>query len=266
MLTRIVKCLPLVLACIGLLAACTAQPAWATYILTEDFDSEPADWVGSENRTAPNNFGWSDTNYAGGAAAGEAGGLFSRANLAVYWTDVGSLDISSDGLSLSGRGRFIADESDGNSILGWYDSTSSLAWVPDYYMAIRTDQTDVYLEYVADGETYNAVQLASTLGYDSSWSFSLSYDPAGNGGGGTLTASVNGGTAGVMNLAAGDKDLMTNLDRFGLMTLSLESAFNYKNVYYDDLSYTSAIPEPGMAAMVLAATMGLLAYAWRKRR
>lgn len=261
------------LAGVGLLMLGTTQPVLATFIVTQNFDSAPATWVGTNNSSGAQAFGWDDQNRAGGtlgAGAGDVGGVFSRESLARYDTDVGSLDPSSNSLSLSGRGRFwwvASGSQDGNTILGWYDTTTSLNWVPDNYIAIRTDQNDAYVEYCANNGTLHNAQLAANLGNQNSWTIALNYDPTGNAGGGTITASINGGTPGVINLAAGDKDLMTNLNRFGLLTLA-NGGSNTMKAYYDDLSYTSAAvaPEPGTLALLVSGLIGLLCYAWRRRR
>ena len=134
--------LALSLVCVGLLTMATAQPVLATVMVTESFDSAPTTWVGSGNTTFPQSFGWTNTNRAGGVA-GEVGGTFSRATLASYSTDVGLLDPSSDGLSLSGKGRFWSGNG-GNSLIGWCNSTTPLDFVPDNFIGIRTDTFDAY--------------------------------------------------------------------------------------------------------------------------
>lgn len=239
-------------------------------MITEDFDSAPGSWVGSGNTTAPQNFGWSNTNNAGGvlgAGVGEAGGRFIRETLGVYSTDVGSLDPSSDALSMTGRGRFTFNDGGGNVLLGWFDDTTSLAWEPDNFIGIRTDSTDVFISRFANGSGLGETLLQGGLGLDNSFSFTWDYDPSANAGNGAITATINGGAPVVVNLGGGTKDAFTNLNRFGMFTL-FNGGTSVIDAFWDDLGYTSEIapniPEPSSLALWALGGVGTLAASRRR--
>ena len=66
------------------------QPAYAESI--ENFDTDPG-WTRFNNPANSNDFGFQDSNLAGGTAAGEAGGFFSATGVPVWYGDdsVGNL-------------------------------------------------------------------------------------------------------------------------------------------------------------------------------
>jgi hypothetical protein len=69
------------------------------------------------------------------------------------------------------------------------------------------------------------------------YEWKLVYDPAGNGGKGTVTATL--GTESVtLPLKGGDKAKGAVLDRFGLFTGHRGGSF--VRIYFDDLKYTAA--------------------------
>lgn len=94
---------------------------------TQTFDSQAsasaAGWTGNAaSTTSPNNFGYSATSNAGGAA-GEAGGIISRGSASAgYYADttIGAVDMLSD-LHASGRLSLNGTAANNSFFLGWID-------------------------------------------------------------------------------------------------------------------------------------------------
>ena len=228
--------------------------------MTQNFDSNPGDWVGTGNTTGSNSFGWSNTQYAEGAAQGEAGGFFSRQDNGSYSTDAGSIDLSNTAFSASGRAT-IHDGVKGSVFLGFWDSNTSQAFsgassAVNHIGAYLPYQTVVYAEAHAPG--YADQQLvADPIGgsrppyffatWATSYSFTMNYDPTANGGLGQFVLGIDGGDNGtfeaVINFAAGEKDAFARLDRFGMYsTAVLGTLPNVGEFYFDDLTYTYVAP------------------------
>jgi len=70
--------------------------------------------------------------------------------------------------------------------------------------------------------------------------WTLTYDPAGNKGNGSIHATLDGEAA-TLDLAPGVKAQGITLDRFGLFTWRPDG--NSNDVFFDDLTYTAAPPK-----------------------
>ena len=87
---------------------------------------------------------------------------------------------------MTGRGRFTDVSHGGNVVLGWINDATPLDWQPDNFIGLRTDGADVYLRACANGDRSSGeTPLMFDLGTGDSFSFTLDYDPEGNGGDGT---------------------------------------------------------------------------------
>ena len=83
------------------------------------------------------------------------------------------------------------------------------------------------------------MQAGECLTPEKVFQWHLVYDPAGNGGTGTLEATL--GTESVtLPLKKGDKAWGGTFDRFGLLTTHVGGS--YVKLYFDDLAYTAAPP------------------------
>lgn len=231
--------------------------------VTENFNSAPANWIENGSRSAPQNFGFSATGNAGGIASGEAGGQFGRLTLGRYDTSVGSLDPSTDLLTMSGR--IVFTTADCNAQLGWYDDSTSLAFRPANFVGIRCDSRNLRAFFRGNGGNQVDMDMgAGALTQGTSAAFTVTYDPNANGGLGAISGVVNGVNVGPFNLAAGAKDAMTNANRFGMFSL-FNGGSNTGSAFFDDLNYTSnaVVPEPASVGVLGVAVMPLL---WRRRR
>jgi hypothetical protein len=94
--------------------------------------------------------------------------------------------------------------------------------------------------------------------------WTLDYDPAANGGRGSITVSLDG-QAVTLNLDAGHKQIGGHFDRFGIITTHIDGSG--QTVYFDDLTYTiGAVPEPSTAALGTSIFMGALLLCGRSVR
>lgn len=225
---------------------------------TERFDAEPG-WEGRNNRaTQPElravrqDFGYSSgTSHAGGAK-GEIGGFVTpAAEPAYYAMRLGSEKTFNEPLSASGR--LMYPEGAGHVLLGFFNSQSVNEWRTPNSISIRLNgRGDVFYAYVeyatarwraggddpggfataVDPQTGRAAPHGFKAGVPHEWT--LKYDPAGNGGNGTITATLGGETA-VCNLAPGHKADGATFDRFGLLPV-LKSLDGGGEVWIDDVT------------------------------
>lgn len=140
------------------------------------------------------------------------------------------------------------------------------------YMTPETDSLENSLEdYQNGGATVNT---AGTLLQGGSFDFRIEYDTAAM----TATSSVSldGGTTWVASThSIGQQKLGgVGTDDYSETVFSVQ-AFNnttstdgayYRNMGYDISWQVSEVPEPGTIALLGTALIGLLAYAWRKRK
>ena len=160
------------------------------------------------------------------------GGTIIRESLAYYADDVGSLDPSTETLTVSGVG-VLQNPSSGNVLVGWFDKDSDLGWPPTHFLGFRSDEDDLYLHVGGDE------LLEQNLAPGQPFTFAVTYDPSANGGNGAISGSVNDGPTVSRNLGGGDKDNLNDFNRFGLLTLHIPGSLNTTEVYFDDFSYTS---------------------------
>lgn len=216
----------------------------------KDFASDPR-WEGSGNRVAfkdceqddSQNFGFSDTNHAGGAR-GEIGGAFWRTEPDAphdgYYADrIGPLTLE-DSLFASGRIAFTRGCADSGMYLGWFNS------------AARGDAPSNFVGIVIEGPSRVGHYFRARYGTASGaardprtgpvimpdgrphrWTFA--YDPGGNGGTGAIRATLDG-TAVALNLAPDHKAQGAAFDRFGMLTM--RRGGHYMTVYFDDVKYS----------------------------
>jgi len=228
--------------------------------LQQNFDSAPADWIENGSRTAPQNFGFSNTNNAGGSP-GEAGGTINRAPLAYYHTDVGVIDPSTTPLTMSGLINL--DGNNTNEYLGWHNvGLGAPRGLGGTLLGFRVDEGAII------GFPNTDVTDPRPFPPEFPTSFEVTYDPTGgsgdNVGGASIRFVVN--KTGepsfdqTFQISAAARDALPDLTHFGLVTLGESSGEGMD--FYDNLSYTSAIPEP--ASLGLLGLGSLLAV--RRRR
>jgi hypothetical protein len=225
---------------------------------TEHFDADPK-WEGRNNRPAEpepravqQDFGYSPgTNHAGGEA-GEIGGLITpTAEPAYYAMRLERKKTFEEPLTASGRLMYPAGA--GNVLLGFFNSGTVNEWRTPNSVAIRLNgRGDVFFAYVeyatarwragaddpggfaatVDPEAGRTNLHGFKTGVPHEWS--LRYDPAGNGGNGTVTVTLGGETA-VCNLSPGHKVDGATFDRFGLLPV-LKSVDGGGELWLDDVT------------------------------
>lgn len=223
----------------------------------QSFDADPG-WDGHNNRphepprTVRQHFGYSAaTNHAGGTP-GEIGGFISPAAEPAYFAKrLDSKKTFDDALSASGR--LLVSDRPVHLLVGFFNSHAVNEWRTPNTVAIRVigrgDVFYAYVEYatsrwraggddpggfatVRNPETGRAEPRGFKTCVPHEWT--LRYDPAGNGGAGSMTVTIDGETS-VCNLAAGHKADGAEFDRFGLLPV-LKSADTGGEVWLDDIT------------------------------
>lgn len=225
---------------------------------TERFDTDPG-WEGRNNRAnepgpraVRQDFGYSAATARAGGKAGEVGGFITpAAEPAYYALRLASRKTFDEPLLASGRLTYPAGA--GHVLLGFFNSKTANEWRTPSSVAIRLNgRGDVFYAYVeyatarwraggddpggfaatVDPETGRTNLHGFKTGVPHEWT--LRYDPAGNGGNGTVTVTLGGQTA-VCNLAPGHKADGATFDRFGLLPV-LKSADGGGEVWLDDVT------------------------------
>lgn len=224
---------------------------------TQSFDRDPG-WDGRNNRSeaiAPRrvrqDFGWSRTAHAGGGA-GEVGGFVTPDALPAYYAKALPAKSFNDRLTASGTvvvspGGSVEDGA-GNTLLGFFNANALNEWRTPSTIVLRLngrgDGFHVHLEYCTARWRAGGVFFQDEQGdgryklkrFESGakrHTWSLEYDPAGNGGGGAITALFDGERL-VCNLDPGHKADGATFNRFGLLNV-MKSADEGGSLWLDDL-------------------------------
>ena len=209
----------------------------------EFFDKDPG-WDSANNlpnygecKQITQDFGFSNTNYAG-LSLGELGGLISRSvKPAYYGDDIGTLTLND---SLVASGTFsLANSDDGVVSIGWFNSERQ-GWRPVNFLGFRFDgQTNsaiMHVDYTT--KTWRAGGLGTRvkiLADSSKHLFKIEYDPNSNFGNGRIIFTLDNSQH-ILNLAPGHKDEGALFNRFGIFN-GQKSAGATSKVYFDDLEY-----------------------------
>ncbi len=106
--------------------------------IIENFDTEPG-WHGFNNKDLPHNFGFSNTNYAGGAR-GEIGGNITRSTKTAYYGDnLENLNLNFN-VALKVTGKFTIKNSESSSgvLFGWFNNKER-GWPPKNFLGFQFD-------------------------------------------------------------------------------------------------------------------------------
>lgn len=239
----------------------TVVPAAAVdpVMKTESFDRDPG-WDHRNNRpaergdkpvTVRQDFGFSPTAHAGGKA-GEVGGFISAAAEPAWYGKV----IADAALErpLSASGTLAVADGSTHLLLGFFNAATAKEWRTANTIALRIngrgDHFFAYLEYCtskwrAGGDSPRSFPTAKDpqsgkpglVGFPSGGKvhrWELRYDPAANGGAGSVTATINGQTA-VCDLDPGHKADGATFNRFGLLNV-MKSADGGTEVFLDDVT------------------------------
>ena len=217
----------------------------------QGFDTEPA-WEGFRNRLlvgekkiTRQSFGYRSTNHARGSEPGEVGGVIQRSTTRARYAKPIPERTMNDKLSASGR--FAVTNAGGSSgmLFGWFHEDSR-GWRTPNSLAIRLDGNGgkywVLFEYgtrnwrsggagTFEGR-YQTTKTKPFLGDGTPHDWTLTYDPAANGGDGEVVLTLDGARH-VLPVAPGHKADGAMFNRFGLWTQ--ETPGKPMEVYFDDL-------------------------------
>ena len=228
----------------------------------ETFARDP-NWEGRNNRKTLQSrivrpwfdFGFSDTNFAGGKSKGELGGQIFRGDcryrerMACYGDRVGPLTLDKP-LKAFGKIAMTRGVSDSTTLFGFYNSKDSMRQnnsqtdgVPESVVGIHIEGPSrvgfrLYpvLRLKGGGSTFgNYREFPSIYPDGKSRDWSMEYNPDGAGGNGQITLTLDG-KSNTFELEAGAKAHRTTFDRFGIVTSWIDG--NSQEVYWDDISYT----------------------------
>jgi hypothetical protein len=226
----------------------------------ENFDNDPS-WIASGNRAeyeerdqvGAHNFGYSATNFAGGRAPGEIGGVLWRGGPYGYYADrVGLLDLTRR-LEARGKVKLITAGPDSDMHIGWFtsprgqapfsESAEKKVPVPFNFIGIHVGgptRIGHYFnpEFMTATGSHGKVDHGPVLTPGKVFDWSLVYDPAANAGIGELRVTL-GGESVILPLQPGQKAEGAKLDRFGLFTST--AGGQMVKIYLDDLKYTAEI-------------------------
>ncbi|MSR58613.1 MAG: hypothetical protein EXS05_13330 [Planctomycetaceae bacterium] len=200
-------------------------------------------------------FGFSDTNFAGGTAPGELGGQVFRGDcrypekMACYGDRIGPLTLDKP-LRASGRIAMRRGVSDSTTLFGFYNSNESMQpnasqsdGLPESVVGIHIEgpSSEGFLFYPVLRTKGGGGRFGTPREFPSIWpdgkshDWSMDYDPEGAEGKGRITLTLDG-RSNTFDFNAGDKQRGTTFDRFGIVTSWIDG--NSQDVYWDDVSYT----------------------------
>ena len=230
----------------------------------QSFDADP-NWEGLGNRrTYPSrnvrchfDYGFSPTNFAGGKARGEIGGVMFRGDcryperMSCYGDKLGPLTLDKP-IKASGKMVMKRGVTDSTTLFGFYNSVDSMRQndsqrdsVPESVLGLHVEGPSsegflFYPVYRVKGAG-NSLPPSREFPYiypdGKSHDWTLSYDPDGAGGKGRITVSLDGESKS-FDLKDGDKSRGTTFDRFGVVTSWIDG--NSQDVYWDDITYTTS--------------------------
>jgi hypothetical protein len=228
-----------------------------------DLRADPK-WTGLHNRTTNESldvrprfsFGFSPTNYAGGKAPGEMGGLFFRGDcryperLAYYGAKLDVLTLQ-EPLHASGKLALRRAVSDSTTLFGffhskhsaWVNPSQSNAYPMDFLgFSIEGPSRDGFFVYPSyrvhgDGQGNGLGPTAPIIYPDGApHAWTLDYQPPASGTPGTITVSLDGKSASA-GITPDHYSTGAQFNRFGLVTPWIDG--NGQVVYFDDLEYTA---------------------------
>ncbi len=235
--------------------------------LAEDFSKDPG-WLGSGNRASfedrhqggAHDFGFCAGSSHAGGSPGEIGGTIWRSGVYGYYADrVGPLTLTNR-LEARGKVFLAAAPPDSGLYLGWFNSTEKEnapsqagnfvgvriggpTRIGHYFAPAYATARRGKIEVGAGRQPPKRVTVERSEGPvlvpERVFAWQVVYDPAGDGGTGTLQASL-GAESVTLSLRRGDQALGGVFDRFGLFTSPIGGS--YVRIYFDDLTYTTTPP------------------------
>jgi hypothetical protein len=216
---------------------------------SQDFARDP-NWDASGNRATykavdvggAHNFGFSNTNFAGGQP-GEVGGTFWRSGKYGYYADrVGPLTLD-DRLEARGKAVLKVGAPDSDMFLGWFNSANKDKPPTEagHFLGVNVGGPTRVGHYfhpsftTATG-TRGQSPAGPVLEPNKVYDWSLVYDPAAEAGQGAIRVTL-GAESVMLALKKGVKSQGARFDRFGLFTSTIGG--QVVRIYLDDLKYTA---------------------------
>jgi hypothetical protein len=229
---------------------------------TEDFSRDPMwDAVGNRRTYMTNgvrprfDFGFSDTQFAGGKQRGELGGIVFRGDnrypdrLAYYGDRLQALTLDKP-LRAAGKVALRRGVSDSTSLIGFFNAQKSVevsssqdsGWPIDFLgAAVEGPSREGFLFYPAyrvakDAQGYaHGARLPHILPDGKSHDWSLEYQPPAAGGAAKIVVQFDRERVELEVPAVHGRGPAT-FDRFGIITTWIDG--NSQDIYFDDLRYT----------------------------
>ena len=223
--------------------------------------SQDPHWIGQNNHAtwvetdfhAMNNFGWSQTNWAG-KSSGECGGLLWRIEpeepeFGYYADEVGTLTLD-DPISFSGNICFVDGMTDSSMFFGYFSkedyvrtgniSDTKQCLFPMMGIGLN-DSTDIGYAFAPLVSSAEKILFQDRNRYlftpdRKPCAFSFNYDPKGNNGSGHVSYSLDGKEGG-FDLTPEQRKSGIRFDHFGLACP--RSGGGSVEIYFDDLKYTA---------------------------
>ena len=223
----------------------------------EDFSKDPQ-WDQSGNRRTyeasdvggAHHFGYSETNHAGGAKAGEIGGTFWRTDKWGYYAEKIEPLTFDDRIEARGKVKLVVGGVDADMCFGWFRSKGDGAGEGEDRAPNRTGD---FLGIKVGGPTRIGHMFVPSFtvnenvrgqpdkgpvmrpGKACDWS--IVYDPSANNGNGAITATLDGEST-TLNLKPGQRTKMKDarLDHFGMFAIG--PGGQIVKIFLDDLQYT----------------------------
>ncbi len=221
---------------------------------SQDFSQDPhwdahGNHASYQSKDAPgaHDFGFSNTNFAGGEP-GEVGGTFWRGGKYAYYAGrVGPLSVD-DRLEARGKVLLKVGGPDADMYLGWFNSTNK-DQPPNKagnFLGVHVGGPTRVGHYfqpsftTAFGNKFQA-KTGPILSQGTAYDWSLIYDPNAADGKGAIQV-ILGKESVVLPLKKGAKAEGAKFDRFGLFTAA--TGGQMVKIYFDDLKYTPASGAP----------------------
>lgn len=227
-----------------------------------DFEGDPG-WEGKGNRTTYTttnvrprfDFGFSNTQFAGGQKAGEFGGLVFRGDcrypekMASYADHLEPLALSKP-MRAGGKIALRRGVSDSGVLIGFFDSSRAMqsnpsqdSGLPRGFLGISTDGPSREGFYFAPTYRFGEHGRGSPPDAEpphiypdgTTHDWSLEYSSTDAAGRGRIKVTLDGQKVS-LTLAEGHKSLPDRFDRFGIVTTWVDG--NGQTLYLDDVTYT----------------------------
>lgn len=288
---------------VGLVASLAFTSVSLGAQVTETFGTNSdGRWDSLNNRTPPQDYGWSNTDNTGTAVrppgpdgipgnaddgvatgAGELGGVIHRPQIpdfpstdeptpTFYGFNVGAITPATEGFNISGVMR--SDRRDGAVFLGYFTGADSFPNrgkdVKNFIGVLINDGgAEMYTQIYNRNRSREGAQFAPIPTDGTTLPFALAYDapPAGTTGNGTLRASfgTNSATFNIPNTIVQDIDDLTHFGFFPQVRDAGPDA-SFSELYFDDLTFTSDNPIPEPASLGLLSLGAVMALRRRVRR